>query len=88
MKIKITIGRIVLLFLITVCIYNLYFFHTTVVNMEEMTIFYACSIILMVLTYIIGLIIFIILIREVDWNKIFNKGFTIDLNRWKDKNNN
>lgn len=86
MKIKITIGRILLTLLIIGLIYNLYYFHTH--NLSKTTfINIACSIIGFCTYVILGLFL-IFIIKDIDWDKIFSKGFTIDLNRWKNKNNN
>ncbi len=86
MKIKITIGRVLLTLLIIGLIYNLYYFHTNTFQGLSFINFF-CPL-LAIITYMVGILLLGYLIKEIDWDDIFDKGFTIDLNRWKNKNNN
>lgn len=88
MKIKITIGRVLLTLLIIGLIYNLYYFHTNTFFSQGFSFINFFCTLLATITYIVEICLIGYLIEEIDWDDIFNKGFTIDLNRWKNKNNN
>ena len=86
MKIKITIGRVLLTLLIIGLIYNLYYFHTN--TFKDFSFISLFCLLLAIITYVVGILLIAFLIKKIDWDDIFDKGFTIDLNRWKNKNNN
>ena len=61
--------------------------HTGIDYNEDPSGLQMTSFIYGILTYILLAFCVIFIIKEVNWDKIFSKGFTINLNGWKNKNN-